>query len=196
MVGTPQTFAVESVMTAATNCLSQRGLGFFVIHVNGRRYGVCEPDATMLGVSFGEVGRRVKDRGKHTAPFAALDCAEIATSLIEITYDDVDLTGRVYFGIPVEDLQRLMVRNWLTWAPEGGDEAFDDGSWVYQFDVGDRVRIIAFRRQDDGRPDFASLSDLWLPADEFYEILQHWHQNFESEWAAAPKTLDERESAE
>jgi hypothetical protein len=46
-------------------------LGFFVIHIGGRCYGVRAQDATMLACSFSKVERRIAERGLHTAPFAA-----------------------------------------------------------------------------------------------------------------------------
>jgi hypothetical protein len=55
-------------------------------------------------------------------------------------------------------------------APDG-DEAFDDG-------VKDRVRLIAFRCGEGYAHDPATLSDVWLPADDFYRVLQQWQQAF------------------
>jgi hypothetical protein len=72
-------------------------------------------------------------------------------------------------------------------APDG-DEAFDDGSFVLQFDVGDRVRLIAFKSCHNYLHDAGSLSDVWLAADDFYGILRQWHDAFESEWESTPKT--------
>jgi hypothetical protein len=68
-----------------------------------------------------------------------------------------------------------------------GDEAFDDGSFVLQFDVQDRVRLIAFRSGAGYVHDPDTLSDVWLPADDFYRVLEQWHQAFDREWAAMPK---------
>jgi hypothetical protein len=35
-----------------------------------------------------------------------------------------------------------------------------------------------------------TLSDIWLAADDFYCVLQGWHDAFEAEWASTPKTSD------
>jgi hypothetical protein len=67
------------------------------------------------------------------------------------------------------------------------DEAFDDGSYVLQFDVGDRVRLIAFKSDESYRHASGTLSDVWLPADEFYNVLREWRDAFEAAWMAAPK---------
>ena len=44
------------------------------------------------------------------------------------------------------------------WAPDG-DEPFDDASYVLQFDVKDRVRLIAFKSSEGYLHDPATLSD-------------------------------------
>jgi hypothetical protein len=72
------------------------------------------------------------------------------------------------------------------WAPDG-DAALDDGSYVLQFDVDDRVRVIAFRCRENFLHDPATLSDVWLSADGFYNVLQQWHDAFEAEWESLPK---------
>ena len=77
----------------------------------------------------------------------------------------------------------------IIWAPDG-DEAFDDGSYVLQFDVGDRVRLIAFKSCPGHFYDRATLSDVSLAADDFYCVLQKWHDAFEAEWASMPKVSD------
>lgn len=83
--------------------------------------------------------------------------------------------------------QDIIYSNHINWAPDG-DAAFDDGSYVLHFDVGDQVRLIAFKCNEDNRPAPSSLSDKWLPADEFYDVLHQWQQAFEAEWLVTPKT--------
>ncbi|HEV3416160.1 MAG TPA: hypothetical protein VG056_05085, partial [Pirellulales bacterium] len=80
--------------------------------------------------------------------------------------------------------------NRIVWAPDG-DEAFDDGSYVLQFDVRDDVRLIAFKSGGSDRHDPTALSDVRLPTDDFYLILQRWHDAFEAEWVSASKELDD-----
>ena len=74
----------------------------------------------------------------------------------------------------------------IVFAPDG-DEAFDDGSYILQFDVADRVRIIAFKSTSDYRHNPTTLSDLWLDAELFYGILKDWHTAFQVEWSSATK---------
>jgi hypothetical protein len=73
-------------------------------------------------------------------------------------------------------------------APDG-DEAFEDGSYVLQFDVKNRVRLIAFKSDHSYSYDPGTLSDVWLAAEEFYGILKQWRDSFDSEWVSAPKSV-------
>ena len=67
-----------------------------------------------------------------------------------------------------------------------GDEAFDDGSYVLQFDLGDRVRLIAFKRPES-LVDPASVREVWLSSDTFYNALREWRDTFLAEWESLPK---------
>jgi hypothetical protein len=188
VIGNPSVFAIESEIAQAYQRLSQRALGFFVVHVGGRRFGICESHATMLGCSFDAVQRRIARRGTHTAAFATEpDAGKIADAFRNAVYaEDRD---EDYFGIPRAEFRKLFNQGSsdLMWAPDG-DEAFDDGSYVLQFDVEDRVRLIAFKSCDGYIHDPVALSDVWLPADDFYRVLQRWQEAFDSEWAVMPKT--------
>jgi hypothetical protein len=191
IVGDPKVFAIESQITRAYERLSLLALGFFAIHVGGRRYGVCEPEATMLACSFGEVERRLRRRGGHTAPFSTeADAGKIADAFRQAIFAEEQ--DEHYFGIPVLEFRSLFSSNDLfptnsiRWAPDG-DAAFDDSSYVLQFDVDDRVRLIAFRCGEGYGHDPTTLSDVWLPAGAFYKVLHQWHDAFAAEWASLPK---------
>jgi len=73
------------------------------------------------------------------------------------------------------EFTKTLYSNSLVWAP-AGDEAFDDGSYVLRFDVGDRVRLIAVKRPDS-QVDPASVREVWISADIFYNALQ-WRDTF------------------
>jgi hypothetical protein len=187
ITGQTSIFAIESEITRAFEKPSRRGLGFFVIHVMGRCYGVKSPDATMLAVSFDEVRRRISAREKHQAPFAeagAIDIANAYTSAIYLDHGDNDVK---YFGISEARFTEILNSNGLVWAPDG-DEAFDDGSYVLQFDVGDRVRLVPFNRPDL-LVDPASVREAWLKPDSFYGILRQWREGFMAEWESLPKHI-------
>jgi hypothetical protein len=148
----------------------------------------------MLASSFDEVERRIADRGGHTASFAELDAGQIADAFRSATYADAQ--DETYLGIATPDFCRHFDQqaNDLMWAPDG-DEAFDDGSYVLQFDLRGRVRLIAFTSGsgEDWRYDPATLAEIWVPADIFYQILQQWRDSFEAEWARLPKVRQAEE---
>jgi hypothetical protein len=189
MIGNPTIFAIESEITRAYERLGFRALGFFVLHVGGRRYGVYKPDATMLANSFDEVQERIAFCYKHTAPFAMEpDAGAIADAFRNAIYADEQQES--FFGMPLAEFSKFfyMPSN-VMWAPDG-DEAFDDGSYVLQFDVESRVRLIAFKSDEGYSHDPNTLSDIWLPADGFYNILREWRDAFEAEWVSAPKSAE------
>lgn len=189
IVGNPSVFAIESHIASAYAQPGLRGIGFFVIKIKDRSYGVRETDATMLANSFDEVGRRIASRGQHTAPIAREpDADAMAHAFIRALYCD-EGEEEVYLGLSRSQFSEAIYSRRIIWAPDG-DAAFDDGSFVLQFDSGDLVRLIAFRRRGDDSYDRATLADLWLPQEDFYGILQAWHGDFESEWSALPKAVE------
>jgi hypothetical protein len=155
-----------------------------------RRAGVRAPDATSLALPFDGVERRIADRGKHTATFSTEpDAGKITDAFRNAFYADEQDDG--LFGIPLGEFKALSNSNHLDdWTTGYGDEAFDDGSYVLQFDVSNRVRLIGYKggsRAIAYRHAPGSLRDVWLSADAFYAVLQDWRDAFDAEWIAAPK---------
>ncbi len=187
IIGDPNRFAVESSITTAYSQLSQRALGFFVVHIRGIRYGIHAPDATLLACSLDEVRERVRERGNHTAPFAIEpDAAAIADAYRFAIYAP-DQEGKTVIGLDEANFRSWLHAKQLKWIPDG-DEAFDDGSFVLQFDIDDKVRLISFKTLADGyahNPE--TLADLWISAEEFYGVLEQWSDAFEAEWQKTPK---------
>lgn len=180
IIGSPDRFAIESTITQAFEQPSQLALGYFILHVAGQAYGVRAEDATLLACSFDEVRDRVVRRGAHSAPgIQTLDATSIADRFIR-SYLRGEIDGDETFGEP--QLQ-VLFQSHVKWAPDG-DEAFDDGSYVFQFDIDDQTRLVAFRNEEHGVED---VSEIWLPADEFYSILSRWLAAFEDEWRRRDK---------
>jgi hypothetical protein len=195
IVGNPDVFAIESEIAKAYERLSFLALGFFVIHVKGRPYGVKEPDATLLACSFVEVGKRIFRRGQHTPPFAMdSNAADIAFAFRRVLYDECE-EGELFFGKRASQFRDTVYSNHLEWAPDG-DEAFGDGSYVLQFEDPNWVRLVAFKGTPDPAYDPASLRDVWLSQDAFYGILQNWRDQFDAEWKALPKVPVDQDGAE
>jgi hypothetical protein len=187
IIGNPSSLAIESSIMRAYQRLSFRALGFLIIYVGGRCYGRRSPDSTMLACSYDEIERRIATRGGHTAPFANdSDAGKIADAFRNAFY--AERQKESYFGIPLTEFADVIQSNRIVWAPDG-EEGFDDGSYVLQFDVRDRVRLIAFKSQGHGY-DPATLSDVWLSGDDFYNVLQQWHDAFEAEWESTPKASE------
>jgi len=184
IVGDKSTFAIESEITRAFERLSWRGLGFFVIHVAGEGFGIKAPGQSMLACSLDGVGFRITSRGTHEASFAEAPAIDIANAYTSAIYLD-NSENKTYFGMSEAQFTSTLYSNSLVWAPDG-DEAFDDGSYVLQFDVGDRVRLVAFRRPD-WLVDPASVREIWLPSDTFYNTLCDWRNAFIAEWELLPK---------
>lgn len=189
LIGNANILAIESELTMAFMRPSFRGLGFFLVHLGGIAYGVRAREATLLACSFDQVTKRILDRGKHIAPFATFKDGAILSSAAWMaqyseTYDSALL------GISRDELTNALSRNNIVWAPDG-DEAFDDGSHVLQFDIGDQVRIIGSKWNGEHQSKPSDIRDLWLPADDFYDILQMWRARFETEWELTPKATED-----
>ena len=176
IVGRQDSFAVESVITEAFPGQSQQALGCFVIYVGGESYGVRQPDASMLGCSFDEVKGRIERRGEHQMHLLTdLGAAVIVEAFLDATYRE---TARDrYFGLTRSAFSRAVHTAKIQWAPDG-DEAFDDGSHVLQFDVGDKVRLIAFRNLEQADDIADSIREAWIEGDVFYGLLSEWSQLF------------------
>jgi hypothetical protein len=134
-VGDIAAFAIESCISRSYEQPSLRGLGYFVIHLDGKIFGVKSNDATLLACSFDEVNRRIARRGTHSDVFGdELNAARIADAVRAVLYD-AGRQDESFFGMSSADFQHAVAASEIVWAPDG-DEAFDDGSHVLQFDQG------------------------------------------------------------
>lgn len=182
VVGDRMSFAIESAITQAFPSLSQYALGYFIIHIRGKAYGVQEPDASMLGSSFEAVNDRLRRRGTHQFPFlSTIDAPLIAEAFLDAMYRQ---TARIdYFGLPATEFTEILSRNAIVWAPDG-DEAFDDGSHVLQFDVGNKVRLIAFVNTESPEDVSGTVAEEWLDDEVFYSALSCWSEQFAAGWTS------------
>lgn len=177
LAGDPGRFAVECQITAVNESLSWLGLGCFLIHIGGKQFGIREPDATMLGCSFNALERRISRRGLHLAPnLADAEAFDLAAAVNLAIYGDPGPSWS-FRDKSAEEISREVRGNKILWAPDG-DEAFDDGSRVLQFDIGDRVRVLGFRSDENHLP--VSVADVQFDTDAFYSILEDWRSRFES----------------
>lgn len=180
LAGDVSRFAIETAVKEAYASESLMALGSFVVHVAGKSYGVPASDATLLAAPFDSIRARIARRGQHCAPFAKFgDATALAESLVSAVYEETR-SNSIVLGLTDSEIAKLLDDNFIDWAPDG-DEAFDDGSHIYQFDVGDSVRIVACKNRELAD---SCLSEIWLPSDEFYGILDNWQKQFDLEWRA------------
>ncbi len=186
LIGDTSMFAVESGLTVAWESRRWRGAGWFILHVGGREYGLRRNDAASLGCHLLNLKEQIARRGIHVAPFAEEpDAHKIAFAFRHSVY--AEESHDIYLGLPALELSRISSSSDLL-GLTNGQEAFDDGSEVLQFDIGGRVRLIAYTSRKGWAHDPETLRDTWLPADAFYGVLQRWVNAFESEWSAMPKS--------
>jgi len=178
-------FAIESFISILEPERGLMALGYFLIKIKGTSYGVKEEDATSLACSYDEVVRRLEMRGKHIAPadlikLPSLELAQIIYSSIYYKISDEHNSWK--YHIPRDTLAKMIYKNNLIWAPDG-DEAFDDCSNVFQFDIDEKtVRLIGFKDTKDYKVDESTLNDITMNSDDFYSILKEWAENFYKEW--------------
>ena len=168
IVGNLDIFAIESEMTEVYSRISSRALGFFVIYVGGRLFGVRERSASMLACSFDEVSNRFQRRGKHVIPaLNNIDAHSIAQAYLDGRFRKTARTD--YLGLSKKEFADSLDENDVVRAPDG-DEAFDDGSHVLQFDVDNRVRLIAFVNTEFSEEVGTTLREQWIEAEQFYSL--------------------------
>ena len=178
IIGNPTKFAVEYKITEVNEILSQRALGYFIIHVCGKTYGIKAPNATLLGSAFYELQDIIARRGTHIASFISeSDAAEIANGYLVGGYS-WDSENEIFFDMRADEFYSFLCSKKI----DSGcfDEAFDDGTHFLLFDIGNQVRFIIFKNEEyTANP----ISEIWLDADEFYGILADYLVQFEGERA-------------
>lgn len=118
-------------------------------------------------------------------PFTDGEAGVIADAFRAAVYGEE--YGKPYPGFALDQAAQIFISSRICWAPDG-EETFDDGSYVLQFDSGSRVRLIAFTLREDGKYDPPTLTDIWLESDHFYGVLQDWRSRFLGDWELLPKT--------
>ncbi len=185
--GAVETFALESGVSAFLPELGQMAIGFFNIHINGRRHGVYDMEASLLASSYFRVTERLQEKGEHVLP----------SNMGKSSLDFVRSFRYLHYGINTIgadseilnngcDVDRVFDNN-LMWAPDG-DEAFDDGSHVFQIDEKDNmVRLIAFNNSLDEAEFVDSITELYIESRRYYGVLEDWSTAFRTLWENSAK---------
>lgn len=179
IVGNPTDFAIEWKIDQAFNQLGLRALGFFRIHLNGKDFGVKQTNATLMACSYDSVVRRISNRGLHIATFSNEPTYEIMETYVALQYSVKGAT-KPLIDVKLADFGNSKIGPELVWAPDG-DEAFDDGSHIFHFDQGDKVRLIAFKNIGTIAEIRNTISDKVFSSSSFYQLLEKWAKEFEAE---------------
>lgn len=179
IVGDPRRFALETRVDRAFSRLSYCALGYFVVHMMGEVYGIREQDATLLGCSYDAICRRLERKGSHFGSFATGLLANEVANCFRMAYYEGSFSETKCLGLSPDQIVEEALKNDLIFAPDG-DEAFDDGSNILQFDLESEVRLVAFKNCPSENISIGSISEIYMPIDEFYEILTFWRDDFET----------------
>jgi hypothetical protein len=184
LIGRHAIFVIESFMAQVLAGPGQRGLGYFCLHVSSKRYGIRSPDATLLACSFDTVVDRIERRGTHVlAELNHLDAIAIAQGVHAALYKDLPEEAQAC-GMTAIRLRDELYRHDILMAPDG-DAAFDDGGHVLQFDLGEQVRLIAFKNPDGDEAGVHAIVEVHMNTDDFYDILASWKEQFMTQWHSA-----------
>ena len=158
--GSRSTFAIDCEIASLHP--PRQALGKFVVYLAGRRFGVDEREATMLGNSIESIEARIANRGFHRGHYLErMAAADVANSYLG-EFRESGTAGRIAKW-PAEASS-------VIWAPDG-DAAFDDSSHILQMDIGGAVRILGFVNYGSELAD-GDVVDLVLLADVYYGALQ------------------------
>lgn len=198
IVGDPTIFAIESSITEAYEEPNRQALGYFLLHVAGRSFGVRDPQAMFLTFPVQRLRSMVRHRGKHrTAIDPTVPLAEMFEAVMSIWLAE-DRETKSHFGMTADELSDELFSKGVVWVPDSGTN-INDFTHCVLFDCGDRVRVIAFKYPFLDKPTFAevrqSAAEAWLSADTFYGILATWLNRFEDERSATAKLPPRRTTA-
>jgi hypothetical protein len=168
-------FAVRTSIDSILDSRSFLAIGSHQYRFGQQWYGLAAEYAAVLGCSFNCIVDRFRNRGKHVVPMLDTHSAEsIAQNWVQYVYAkppdlqtsaELDYRNRYLEGVYERGAQM---------APDGS-EAFDDGSLIFQFDIGAKVRLVACRFGIAPEPYRAvDISEVTLYSDEFYDVLGAW----------------------
>jgi hypothetical protein len=171
-------------MSSAYNSPSIYGIGYFVIHIKDNIYGIKSKGATALACSYDAVIDRIKKRGTHICPefitdLSALELSDLFEGVLYRDKKEYKMPDNI--GVLHNELSDIVYQNELLWVPDG-DEAFDDGSRIIQFDIEQTVRLIGYKSLHKNKIDIKTLTDLTMDAEQYYTTLENWSNNFYNEW--------------
>jgi hypothetical protein len=172
LIGNLNEFAIDWGITRPYESASLLALGWFTVWLKGKQFGVKSPEATMLACSFDEVKKRISDRGTHTAIFSKESASSIVAAYRSVRYEKLPSFDDI-LGLSKHKVEDELLKKKIQWCPDG-DEAFDDGSHILQFDLDKEVRLIGFNNSEYKTDTYDKIVDLWIPSDHYYGLLTDW----------------------
>jgi hypothetical protein len=179
--GNPDQFAFEFGIFQAFNSASIPANGHAIIHVNGMSYGRDDPEASSLGYIYGDVEYRLScPGGRVIRQWDGASAEQIARSYVAAFHTSEGENTELHLSR--DEFIALVNKQRLGWA-SSGEEAWDDGSVVLQFDVGTRVRLVAFKTDYvDSKTTYHTFTERYVESAEFYQVLSEWKAAFDAEW--------------
>ena len=168
IVGDRSRFAVEIELHPDSPKSISTGFGLYRFWIADQPYGRSAPDASCLAASCDALRERLGQRGHHDATGMPtgnpLGILERAYWLI-YRVTDVHIASRQASAQEVAQARRLMM------APDG-DEAFDDGSFVVQWDDRGVVGLAAgLVGEGDGPMIVDPVRSIRLGTVDFYDVV-------------------------
>ena len=177
--GVPGIFSLETEIPNISNIVvnsSWVANGKLLVGVNDLIFGVDEDEASGLACSYDEICKRVMRKGffvnELVLKYSAIRIV-LARQIVEFGLELESYTDPDAFLIC-----ELLYSNDNNWIPDG-DAAFDDGSVIIHFDRGDQVYLIAFKASSELADIQSTLTELTIPATQFYSTLEAWRDKFE-----------------
>lgn len=167
IVGDVKTFAIEFQISEAHPDDHFWALGFFIVHVNGREYGVRSDNATMLANAVDGAAELLRTRGVTVnSRLSNMTADQLADEYLEIFYREI---SNKIAANDLKDRQTQFLSASCLWPSY--DEEFDDGSHILRFDLGSHVRVVGFKN-DNYQPD--RLTETRVKAEVFYDVISRW----------------------
>lgn len=179
IVGDSTVFSIEYNIDEVFPEPSLIALGYFAFHIGNQIYGVRKSNTTMLACSLEGIKLRIKDRGKHFSELQNFSANELVSAYRAIFYEGLLPNTSISDLDPLVIEAQFLKKN-IVMAPDG-DAAFDDGGHVFQFDCGDKVRLVSFINSDESAELSNSIVDITLDEENFYGILDRWIKTFETD---------------
>jgi len=167
IIGDPDRFAIEFEISEPYEDKHFLAMGIFIVLINGREYGLRKHDATTFGGAVDAVETLIEWRGRGAeTDLSTMTAMAVAEAYLSAFYLDEPLVFREEQRETWQ--QKFLAANCL-WP--NSDEEFDDGSHILYFNLGNRIRLVAFKNDDC---QLADLTEIMIDPEVFHDVLSRW----------------------